>query len=170
MVPSAQHLPLVVAGKMPFRNTLCPKAQHDPGLPQQSHPPQGPVRQGFSDPGCTLGARAPKNGSCGRLPRKRPSLSPPSPSKRSLLGSHLAGRLRGPVGREGVRRGCPEVLCSPPALSHSLGHDLSPRTRMVPDSPIKSAHLCVAATSKSAVRPTLTEITSCEIDTQSPWT
>lgn len=36
VVPPAQHFSRVVAGKLPWRNTLCPQAQHDRHPPRNS--------------------------------------------------------------------------------------------------------------------------------------
>ena len=66
---------------------------------------QGPVRQAVSDPAGTTGA-AEAHGRRGGSdpPRKRPSRAQAGLPGRSLPRSFLAGRLRGPKGRGGVRR------------------------------------------------------------------
>ena len=93
VVPSAKHVRPMFRGKCRSETRFARK--RNTFGPQAKHPMSSPVRQGVSDPGCTPGTRAPKNGPCGSAPRKRPWLAQPDLSERSLPGFFLAGRLRG---------------------------------------------------------------------------
>ena len=90
----AQHSLLVVAGKMPCRNMLCPRAQHNPGSRATVASTASPCLAG----GYRFGLYARGKGSENRVVRERPPRIRPWPAqgglrRRSLPGFFLAGRL-----------------------------------------------------------------------------
>ena len=109
VVSPAQHFSPAVAGKMPRRNTVLRKAQHDPPCQRNSRI----HGKALSGRGIAIRAVRPrqglrKTGRAGAPPRKRPWLVQAGLSERSLPGILLAGRRGGPKGREGVCRGRPD--------------------------------------------------------------